>query len=117
MARRSASLFRNVAAAGDAAIAVLVLWAAFETRTHVAIPGTNALLPAGNVRFDLVNIVIVAGVQVLALWSFGLYRDPEGFGEPLLRRLLRALFPELATLASIYFLAQPYSFPRSVLVL
>ena len=117
MARRSVSAFRNVAAAGDAAIAVLVLWAAFEARTRIAIPGTIALLPPGSVRFDLANIVIVAAVQVLALWSFGLYREHERFREPLLRRLLPALLAELATLASVYFLAQPYSFPRSVLVL
>jgi exopolysaccharide biosynthesis polyprenyl glycosylphosphotransferase len=117
VARRRASAFRNVAVAGDAVIAVLVLRAAFEVRTRIAIPGTLALLPAGSVRFDLANIVIVAAVQVLALWSFGLYREHERFRDPLLRRLLPALFAELATLASIYFLAQPYSFPRSVLVL
>jgi exopolysaccharide biosynthesis polyprenyl glycosylphosphotransferase len=69
------------------------------------------------VRFTPVNILIVAAVQVFALSFFGLYRDHERFREPLGRLLLPALFVELLTLAAIYFLAQPYSFPRSVLVI
>jgi exopolysaccharide biosynthesis polyprenyl glycosylphosphotransferase len=75
------------------------------------------LLPVGNARFTFWNIVIVAGVQAGSLWFFGLYRDQERFREPLGRLLLPALFLELLTLASVYFLAQPYSFPRSVLVI
>ena len=102
---------------GDVAIAVGLLYAAFFLRTHIAIPGTLKLLPAGSVRFNLWNILIVAAVQAFALWFFGLYRDHERFREPLARRLPAAMFVELLTLASIYFLAQPYSFPRSVLVL
>ncbi len=116
-ARRRSSPFRPVAAAGDAAIAAAMLGVAFFLRTHVAIPGTLKLLPAHSVRFTFWNVVIVAGVQVLSLWFLGLYRDHERFREPLARLLLPALFVELLTLASIYFLAQPYSFPRSVLVL
>lgn len=105
-----------VAVVGDVTVAVAVLYAAFSLRTHVSIPGTLRLLPAGSVRFDFWNIVIVAAVQVFSLWFFGLYRDHERFREPLARLLFPALFVELLTLASIYFLAQPYSFPRSVLV-
>ncbi|HWZ86633.1 MAG TPA: sugar transferase [Thermoanaerobaculia bacterium] len=116
MSRRSSS-FRMVALAGDLAIAVGVLYAAFFLRTHVAIPGTLRLLPGENVRFTFWNIVIVAVVQAVSLSFFGLYRDHERFREPLGRLLLPALFIELATLASVYFLAQPYSFPRSVLVI
>ena len=111
------SSFRIVALVGDVAIAVGVLYAAFFLRTHVAIPGTLMLLPQGSVRFTFWNIVIVAAVQAFSLWFFGLYRDHERFREPLPRLLLPALFVELLSLASIYFLAQPYSFPRSVLVL
>ncbi|MEX1244309.1 MAG: sugar transferase [Thermoanaerobaculia bacterium] len=117
MAPRAPSPFRSVALAGDVAIAVGALYAAFFLRTRVSIPGTLALLPAGSVRFNFWNIVIVAAVQAFSLAFFGLYRDHERFREPLARLLLPALFVELATLASIYFLAQPYSFPRSVLVL
>ena len=104
-----------MAFAGDVAIAAASLGAAFFLRTHVAIPGTLALLPAENVRFDVRNVAIVAAVQAFSLSFFGLYRDHERFREPLARLLLPALFVELLTLASIYFLAQPYSFPRSVL--
>ena len=117
MARRRPSAFRTVAIAGDLAIAVGALYAGFFLRTHVAIPGTLGLLPAGSVRFTFWNIVVVAAVQAMALWLFGLYRDHERFREPLARLLLPALLLELLTLASVYFLAQPYSFPRSVLVI
>jgi exopolysaccharide biosynthesis polyprenyl glycosylphosphotransferase len=117
MNARRRSSFAAVALIGDMAIAVGLLYAAFAVRTHVAIPGTLALLPAGSVRFTFWNIVIVAAVQAFSLWFFGLYRDLERFREPLARLLVPALGIELLTLASIYFLAQPYSFPRSVLVL
>jgi exopolysaccharide biosynthesis polyprenyl glycosylphosphotransferase len=117
MGNRRNSPFRSVALAGDAVIAVSALYAAFFLRTHVAIPGTLKLLPAESVRFTSWNIVIVAAAQVASLSFFGLYRDHERFREPLLRLLLPALVLELATLASVYFLAQPYSFPRSVLVI
>lgn len=116
MARRRVTSFRLVALAGDLTIAVGVLYAAFYLRTHVAIPGTLRLLPPENARFTFWNIVIVAVVQVGSLSFFGLYRDHERFREPLGRLLLPALGIELLILASVYFLAQPYSFPRSVLV-
>ena len=116
MAPRRPSAFRAVAFCGDVAIAVAALDAAFLLRTRVSIPGTLSLLPAGSVRFTPGNILFVAAVQALALWFFGLYRDHERFREPLARLLLPALFIELLTLASVYFLAQPYSFPRSVLI-
>ena len=116
MAARRASAFRAVAFAGDLAIAVGAFGAGFFLRTHVSIPGTLTLLPAASVRFTAGNILVVAAVQAFALWFFGLYRDHERFREPLARLLLPALFVELLTLASVFFLAQPYSFPRSVLV-
>ncbi len=116
MAPRRPTAFRAVAFCGDVAIAVAALDAAFFLRTHVSIPGTLTLLPAASVRFTPGNVLFVAAVQAFALWFFGLYRDHERFREPLARLLLPALFVELLTLASVYFLAQPYSFPRSVLV-
>ena len=117
MASGRPSTFRAVAFVGDVAIAAASLGAAFFLRRHVAIPGTLALLPAESVRFTAGNIAIVAAVQAFALSFFGLYRDHERFREPLVRLLLPALFVELLSLAAIYFLAQPYSFPRSVLVI
>lgn len=117
MARRRLTSFRLVALAGDLVIAIAALDAAFFLRTHVDIPGTLTLLPPGSVRFTFWNIVIVAVVQAASLSFFGLYRDHERFREPLGRLLLPALGIQLLTLASVYFLAQPYSFPRSVLVL
>jgi exopolysaccharide biosynthesis polyprenyl glycosylphosphotransferase len=116
MARRRVTSFRLVALAGDLVIAIAALDAAFFLRTHVAIPGTLMLLPPGSVRFTFWNIVVVAAVQAGSLSFFGLYRDHERFREPLGRLLLPALGIQLLTLASVYFLAQPYSFPRSVLV-
>ncbi len=74
------------------------------------------MLPPGNVRFGLWNVALIVAVQILALSSMGLYAEHERFREPLGRLLLPALFLQLLTLATIYFLAPAYSFPRSVLV-
>jgi exopolysaccharide biosynthesis polyprenyl glycosylphosphotransferase len=117
LAARKRTLFRIVALLGDLAIAAVALYAAFYLRTHVSIPGTESLLPPTKVRYTVGNVLLVAAVQGVALSVFGLYRDHERFREPLARLLLPALFVQLLTLASSYFLAQPYSFPRSVLVL
>jgi exopolysaccharide biosynthesis polyprenyl glycosylphosphotransferase len=92
------------------------LFTAFWLRTQVPIPGTEKLLPIENVRFGLWNLALVAAVQVLSLAFVGLYGEHERFREPLGRLLLPGLFLALATLASIYFLAPRYSFPRSVVV-
>ena len=116
MARRH-SLFRIVAFTGDALVAVVTLYVAFLIRVRFSLPGTEALLPPHRIHFTPVNVLLVATVQVVCLSFFGLYRDHERFRDPLGRLLLPALFVELFTLAAIYFLAQPYSFPRSVLVL
>jgi FlaA1/EpsC-like NDP-sugar epimerase len=59
----------------------------------------------------------VVAVQVFALAFVGLYGEHERFREPLGRLLVPALFLELLTLASVYFLAPAYSFPRSLVVL
>jgi len=114
---RSHSVFRTVALAGDLAIAVTTLYLAFFLRTRVSIPGTETLLPPGKVRFTPWNILLVAAAQGVSLSVFGLYRARERFREPLGRLLIPALFFQLLGLAAIYFLAQPYSFPRSVLLL
>jgi exopolysaccharide biosynthesis polyprenyl glycosylphosphotransferase len=113
----SHSAFRVAAVAGDAAVALFALYGAFLLRTQIPIPGTEKLLPPGNVRFEVWNLTVVVVVQVFSLSFLGLYGEHERFREPLGRLLLPALFLELLTLASIYFLAPAYSFPRSLVVL
>ena len=115
--RSTHSLFRAVALAGDLAIAALALYLAFVLRTRVSIPGTQTLLPLENVRFTPINILLVTVAQGISLSLFGLYGARQRFRDPLPRLLLPALFFQLIGLAAIYFLANPYSFPRSVLLL
>jgi exopolysaccharide biosynthesis polyprenyl glycosylphosphotransferase len=100
----------------DASIALAALYIAFLLRTQIPMPGTEKLLPPENVRFGLWNLALVVAVQVFSLAFVGLYGEHERFREPLGRLLLPALLLELGTLASIYFLAPRYSFPRSVVV-
>ena len=112
----SHSAFRLSALAGDTAISLAALYGAFLLRTRVPLPGTEALLPPANVRFGLWNVALIVAVQLFALSSMGLYAEHERFRDSLARLLLPALFLQLLTLATIYFLAPRYSFPRSVLV-
>jgi exopolysaccharide biosynthesis polyprenyl glycosylphosphotransferase len=101
---------------GDVAISLGSLFAGYFIRTQIPLPGTEQLLPAGNVRFGVWNVGLVVAVQVFSLAFLGLYGQYERFREPLGRLLIPALFLELLTLASIYFLAPSYSFPRSLVV-
>ncbi len=96
----------------------LALYLAFTLRARVAIPGTETLLPPEKIRFTLVNLGFIVGAQLLAMSLFGLYGARERFREPLARLLIPAVAFELLLLSSVYFLAfaQPYAFPRSVLV-
>ncbi|HEY6066593.1 MAG TPA: sugar transferase [Thermoanaerobaculia bacterium] len=105
------------ALAGDAAIALVALYGVYLLRIQIPIPGTATLLPAENVRFGVWNLALVVAVQVFSLAFVGLYGEHERFREPLGRLLVPALFLELLTLASIYFLAPSYSFPRSLVIL
>jgi exopolysaccharide biosynthesis polyprenyl glycosylphosphotransferase len=116
-AKRAHSAFRLTALAGDIAISLAALYGAFLLRTQIPIPGTEALLPSGNVRFGIWSVALVVAVQVFALSFLGLYGEHERFREPLGRLLIPALFLELLSLAAIYFLAPAYSFPRSLVVL
>ena len=115
---RSHSSFRAAALLGDVAVAALSLYLAFLVRTHVALPGTEGLLPGDRIRLYPGNLLLFGGAQVLFLSLFGLYDVRQRFRDPLARVLLPALATELAALASVYFLAfaRGYAFPRSVLV-
>ena len=117
--KRTHSLFRFTAVLGDAGAAGASLYLAFVLRTSIRIPGTEKLLPIEKVRFTPGNVLLVVAAQALAFSLFGLYGSRERYREPLARLLLPALFFQLAALASVYFLAfaQPYAFPRSVLIL
>jgi exopolysaccharide biosynthesis polyprenyl glycosylphosphotransferase len=116
---RPLTLFRPAAVVGDALLGATALYLAFFLRERVRIPGTDTLLPPEKVRFTLGNLVLIVGVQALSMSLFGLYGSRERFRDPLARRLIPAVFFQLFLLASVYFLAfaQPYAFPRSVLVL
>ena len=116
--KRSPSGFGPAALAGDLVVAAFCLYAAFLLRTHVALPGTEGLLPPEKVRYTFVNVALVMAAQAFFLSLFGLYRARERFREPLARLLLPALFFELLALSAVYFLAfaQNYLFPRSVLL-
>ena len=114
--KRSHTAFRLSALAGDAAISLAALYGAFILRTRVPLPGTETLLPTSHVRFGVWNVALIVAVQVFSLAFIGLYGEHERFREPLARLLLPALSLQLLTLASFYFLAPAYSFPRSVLI-
>lgn len=116
---RSHTIFRPTAVVGDALVGAVALYLAFRLRTRVSIPGTETLLPPEKVRFTLGNLVLIVGAQGLSMSLFGLYGARERFRDPLARLLIPAVFFQLLLLASVYFLAlaQPYAFPRSVLVL
>jgi exopolysaccharide biosynthesis polyprenyl glycosylphosphotransferase len=107
-----------VAAAGDFAIAVAALAAAFWIRSYIDLPGTEGLLPTGRARIGGIDVLAVGAAQIFSFWLFGLYGARERFRDPLARLLLPALFVQLIALAAFYFLAysQPDAFPRSVLV-
>jgi exopolysaccharide biosynthesis polyprenyl glycosylphosphotransferase len=119
LSARGHSAFRPVAVAGDVAVCALALYLSFRLRTRVSIPGTETLLPLEKVRFTLGNLVLFVAAQGISLSLFGLYGARERFRDPLARRLVPAVLLQLVILSSIYFLAlaQPYAFPRSVLVL
>jgi exopolysaccharide biosynthesis polyprenyl glycosylphosphotransferase len=112
---RPAKDFWVLAAAGDALIAVLCLYAAFVIRTRVALPLTESLLPLQKVHFNSVNVAIVVAAQLLSVAFMGLYGVRERFRDPLPRLLLPALGIEFAVLSTAFFIGQPYYFPRTVL--
>jgi exopolysaccharide biosynthesis polyprenyl glycosylphosphotransferase len=119
LSARGHSAFRPVAVAGDVAVCALSLYLAFHLRARVSIPGTETLLPPEKVRFTLGNLILFVAAQGISLSLFGLYGARERFRDPLARRLVPAVLLQLVILSSVYFLAlaQPYAFPRSVLVL
>src|SRR3954469_59465 len=73
---------------GDGAAAVVALWAAFQVRLHVPIPGTRGLLPGDRLRFLSREWLVVLLLQLSTLYFLGLYdaaprpRGPAGRAPP-----------------------------------
>ena len=105
--------FLSVPQATD--VRILVRQAFAEFGIEVTVLAGHVIDDAGR-QFGLWNVALIVAVQILALSSMGLYAEHERFREPLGRLLLPALFLQLLTLATVYFLAPAYSLPRSVLV-
>jgi exopolysaccharide biosynthesis polyprenyl glycosylphosphotransferase len=102
---------------GDGGAAVLALWAAFQVRLHVPLPGTRGLLPGDRLRFLSREWLVVLLLQLSTLYFLGLYDAPRRRGRLELARLLAgaAAFQAMALMAW-WFLANR-EFPRSVAVL
>src|SRR4051812_9459355 len=103
---------------GDGAAAVVALWAAFQVRLHVPIPGTRGLLPGDRLRFLSREWLVVLLLQLSTLYFLGLYDAaprPRGRLE-LARRLAVAAAFQAMTLMAWWFLANR-DFPRSVVLL
>ncbi|HEY3568827.1 MAG TPA: sugar transferase [Thermoanaerobaculia bacterium] len=103
---------------GDGAAAVVALWAAFQVRLYVPIPGTRGLLPGDRLRFLSREWLVVLLVQLSTLYFLGLYDAaprPRGRLELARRLAVAAAFQAMALMAW-WFLANR-QFPRSVVLL
>src|SRR3954466_4502399 len=87
---------------GDGAAAVVALWAAFQVRLHVPIPGTRGLLPGDRLRFLSREWLVVLLLQLSTLYFLGFYdAAPRPRGRLELARRLpgRPAFQALGPLA------------------
>ncbi len=103
---------------GDGAAAVVALWAAFQVRLYVPIPGTRGLLPGDRLRSLSREWLVVLLVQLSTLYFLGLYDAaprPRGRLELARRLAVAAAFQAMALMAW-WFLANR-QFPRSVVLL
>jgi len=109
---------RFVRLVGDGAAAAVALWAAFQVRLHVPLPGTRGLLPGDRLRFLDREWLVVLLLQLSTLYFLGFYDAaprPRGRLE-LARRLAVAAAFQAMALAAWWFLANR-EFPRSVVLL
>lgn len=109
---------RFVRLVGDGAAAVAALWAAFQVRLYVPIPGTRGLLPGDRLRFLSREWLVVLLLQLSTLYFLGLYDAaprPRGRLELARRLAIAAAFQAMALMAW-WFLANR-QFPRSVALL
>src|SRR4051812_39330808 len=103
---------------GDGAAAVAALWAAFEVRLHVPIPGTRGLLPGDRLRFLSREWLVVLLLQLSTLFSRGVKHRAPGRrgGRERARRLAAAAGCQVMALMAGWSPANR-QFPRSVVLL
>src|SRR5436305_8533303 len=102
---------------GDGAAAVVALWAAFQVRLHVPVPGTRGLLPGDRLRFLSREWLVVLLLQLSTLYFLGFYDAPRPRGRiELARRLADAAALHAMALMAGSVLAN-LQVPRAVVVL
>ncbi len=116
-ARGLSALLGPLRLAGDAAVAVLALWAAFRLRLAVALPFTDEPLPADRFAFFGQALPWLLAAQIALLALAGLYESFRPLPRlDLARRIALACGLQGAGAALAVFFAAT-QFPRSVLLL
>lgn len=104
-------------AAADLAVAGLAYAGAFVTRTYVALPGTEHLIPSARILEVTNPVVLLTVTQLGVLYAFGLYDlrwAARRWGAA--SRVAVALGVQLLVLGAWIFFRGDAMFPRSVLV-
>ncbi len=115
--RRRNRVWRSARLAGDAAAALLAFYGAFLLRLYLPLPFTRALLPEDRLSFFSAEWLVVLAAQVLVLYFFGFYDQPQGQTATDMARRLAAAMGLQGLLLVAYFFFANRSFPRSILIL
>ncbi len=111
------SLWRLRRYLGDAAAAVAAWYGAAFLRIHVPMPFTRFLLPGDRLELAHEGVLFVVVLQLLLLYFFGFYQNPE----PRPRMQLATHLTAVAMLHSLlligYFFLQGSQFPRTTILL
>ncbi|MFZ2493081.1 MAG: exopolysaccharide biosynthesis polyprenyl glycosylphosphotransferase [Thermoanaerobaculia bacterium] len=99
--------------AGDCAIAASAIVTSVQLRRHVAVPGTEGLLPPDKFPLDALNVGLAIATLVISLAATGFYAQRvTARHRPM---LAAALFAQVALLAlASTFIERPY--PRTILL-
>jgi exopolysaccharide biosynthesis polyprenyl glycosylphosphotransferase len=111
------ALFRWASVAADIASALAAAVAARAIRLTIRIPLTDSLLPTENFRLSARVLLLLVGVQLLALSIFGLYRAQVRLAGALWRLIASALAVQLISFTTILYFFPVVTVPRSILVL